>query len=118
MLRDSLIRQLAAYLLLLLFASQFLGREFHYIVAHHHHEDILTCEAAPGDTHLHDERYSHAEDCALCLLPHATTDVLPEITVNAEAPCLVHIKSVYAEHLLFVSKVISLPSLRGPPARA
>ena len=118
MLRYHPIRQFTAYIFLLLFTSQFLGREFHYLVAHHHHEDVLTCEAAPGDTHLHDDRYSPAEDCALCLLPHTSADVLPEIAVKTETPCLVHNKSVYAEHLLFVSKVISLPSLRGPPARA
>lgn len=111
------IRLVAAYLLLLLFSSQFLGRALHHVLAHHHHEDVLTCEAAPGDTHLHDERYSHSEGCALCLLPHAAADALPELEWVLQSARPAFAPLVCAEHIPFVADAISLPALRGPPAR-
>jgi len=117
MLRQHSIRLVAAYLLLLLFSFQFLGRELHHLLAHHHHEDALTCEAKPGDKHWHDERYSHTEGCALCLLPHAAADVLPEFEIAPQPIQPEFAELVPAEQLPFVVSAISLPSLRGPPAR-
>jgi|GEM_PF-4146108 len=118
MLRHRPTRLCTAYLLLLLFSAQFLGREMHLVFGHHQHEAVKICAAKPGETHIHDGQYSFGHRCQICLMPHLVAGLLPDGLALPRPSILRHAARCNWTCSVLHAGTVAQPCLRGPPSRA
>ena len=119
MMHSANFRKNVALSLAFLFVASLLTKTAHGLLLHHHHaHERHACSAISdkegGKIHLHDQRFS-IEDCQVCDMCFAVTDVLPDLFMPV-LPASPGVKTEFAYRTAFTCLAFDHTPLRGPPA--